>query len=71
MLASTEFAADAVDALNGADGAILVTEWPEFGELDWPTLAQAMRTPLMVDGRNFLDPETLRDAGFIYEGIGR
>ena len=30
-----------------------------------------MRTPLLVDGRNFLDPATLRDAGFIYEGIGR
>ncbi len=71
LLTSTEFAATAAAALNGADGAILVTEWAEFGDLDWPTLAEEMRTPLVVDGRNFLDPETLRGAGFIYEGIGR
>ena len=58
-------------ALAGADGAILVTEWAEFADLDWPALAPTMRTPLLVDGRNFLDPATLRDAGFIYEGIGR
>ncbi len=71
LLAATEFAASAEDALDGADGAILVTEWPEFGELDWVTLAPSMRTPLIVDGRNFLDPEALRSAGFTYEGVGR
>ena len=71
LLASTEFAADAKQALAGADGAILVTEWAEFADLDWPALAPMMRTPLLVDGRNFLDPATLRDAGFVYEGIGR
>ena len=71
LLASTEFAADAKQALAGADGAILVTEWAEFADLDWPALAPTMRTPLLIDGRNFLDPATLRDAGFVYEGIGR
>jgi UDP-glucose 6-dehydrogenase len=71
LLASTEFAADAREALAAADGAILVTEWAEFAGLDWPALAATMRTPLLVDGRNYLDPATLRDAGFIYEGIGR
>ena len=71
LLASTEFAADAKQALAGADGAILVTEWAEFADLDWLALAPMMRTPLLVDGRNFLDPATLRDAGFVYEGIGR
>ena len=56
---------------TGADAAILVTEWPEFAELDWEELAGRMANPLIVDGRNFLDPERLRDAGFTYEGIGR
>ena len=56
---------------SGADAAILVTEWPEFAELDWEEMAQRMANPLLVDGRNFLDPGRLRAAGFTYEGIGR
>jgi UDPglucose 6-dehydrogenase len=47
-----------------------VTEWPEFAELDWASLRDRMATPLVVDGRNFLDPQTLKRAGFAYEGIG-
>ena len=50
---------------------MLVTEWPEFADLDWPALARAMRGRLVVDGRNFLDPEAMRAAGFTYEGVGR
>jgi UDPglucose 6-dehydrogenase len=61
----------ALDALDGADAAVLVTEWPEFAELDWAEAKARMANPLIVDGRNFLDAETLRDAGFTYEGIGR
>ena len=71
LLPSVHLAESAVAALEGADAAILVTEWPEFTELDWTSLASAMRTPLMVDGRNFLDPDAMRAAGFTYEGIGR
>jgi UDPglucose 6-dehydrogenase len=58
-------------ALEGADAAVLVTEWREIVELDWPALRPLMRTPLMVDGRNALDPEAMRAAGYVYEGIGR
>jgi UDPglucose 6-dehydrogenase len=62
----------AIDCLDGADAAVLVTEWPEFGELDWAGEVKArMSTPLVVDGRNFLDREALVEAGFTYEGIGR
>jgi UDPglucose 6-dehydrogenase len=61
----------ALEALDGADAAVLVTEWPEFGELDWAEAAQRMARPLLIDGRNFLDAEKLRAAGFEYEGIGR
>ncbi len=71
LLASTEFAASAEEALEGADGAILVTEWPEFADLDWPALAGAMRSAVLIDGRNFLDPDAMRAAGFTFEGIGR
>jgi len=71
LLEGVEFAGSAEEALEGADAAILVTEWAEFADLDWSALAGRMATPLLVDGRNFLDPARLRDAGFAYEGIGR
>ncbi len=62
----------ALEAVDGADGVVLVTEWPEFRELDWTGEVKGrMRTPLVVDGRNFLDREALVAAGFTYEGIGR
>jgi UDPglucose 6-dehydrogenase len=69
--ATVEMGSSAMEALERADAAVLVTEWPEFAELDWAEAAQRMRTPLIVDGRNFLDPEELREAGFTYEAIGR
>ena len=50
---------------------MLVTEWPEFRELDLGALAAGMRGTLLVDGRNFLDPEAARAAGLTYEAIGR
>jgi UDPglucose 6-dehydrogenase len=71
LLPSVGLADSAAQALDGADAAILVTEWPEFGELDWEELAGRMANPLIVDGRNFLDPARLRAAGYTYEGIGR
>ncbi|MCD6014898.1 MAG: nucleotide sugar dehydrogenase [Solirubrobacterales bacterium] len=71
LLPSVDFALSAAAALEGADAVILVTEWPEFAELDWEEMAQRMANPLLVDGRNFLDPARLRRAGFSYEGIGR
>jgi UDPglucose 6-dehydrogenase len=71
MLDSVEMAGSALDALDGADAAVLVTEWPEFAELDWSEAAGRMARPLLVDGRNFLDPAKLVEVGFEYEGIGR
>ena len=71
LLPSVELAGSAEEALAGADAAVLVTEWPEFSELDWSAVAQKMNSPVLVDGRNYLDPEALREAGFSYEGIGR
>ena len=48
---------------------MLVTEWPEFARFDLD--ARPMRTPIVLDGRNFLDPEAARRAGFVYLGVGR
>jgi UDPglucose 6-dehydrogenase len=71
LLPTVEMTSSAMSALEGADAAVLVTEWPEFAELDWGEVAKGMRTPLLVDGRNFLDPEVVRAAGLTYEAIGR
>jgi UDPglucose 6-dehydrogenase len=71
LLPDVEMAGSAVAALEGADAAVLVTEWPEFAEIDWSDVAQRMANPLLVDGRNFMDPKTVRDAGITYEAIGR
>jgi UDPglucose 6-dehydrogenase len=71
MLGSVEMANSAMEALDGADAAVLVTEWREFADLDWSAAGERMARPLIVDGRNFLDPEALISAGFEYEGIGR
>ncbi len=71
LLGSVEMVGSAQEALAGADAAVLVTEWGEFAELDWADAATRMARPLLVDGRNYLDPRKLLDAGFEYEGIGR
>lgn len=71
LLAGVEMAGSATEALEGADAVVLVTEWKEFAELDWRAAGEKMASPLIVDGRNFLDPEALVTAGFKYEGIGR
>src|SRR3989440_3095941 len=72
LLGGVTIAESALDALDGADGAVLVTEWSEFRELDWSgAVMERMATPLVVDGRNFLDADLLRSAGYTYEGVGR
>jgi UDPglucose 6-dehydrogenase len=60
-----------LDAVTGADAAVIVTEWPQL--LDFPSeeTRRAMRHPLIIDGRNLLDPEAVRGLGFAYEGTGR
>jgi UDPglucose 6-dehydrogenase len=71
LLPAVELVDSALAALEGANAAVLVTEWPEFAKLDWAAAAERMARPLLIDGRNFLDPKALRAAGFEYEGIGR
>ena len=71
LITGVDFAASALDAIEGADAVVLVTEWPEFRELDLADVAGRMRGDLFVDGRNFIDPAAARAAGLVYEGIGR
>jgi len=71
LIGGVAFASSAAEAVAGADGIVLVTEWPEFRELDLGAVARSMRGALLVDGRNFIDPEAARGAGLIYEAIGR
>jgi UDPglucose 6-dehydrogenase len=71
LMVGVQFADSALEALEGADAAVLVTEWPEFTELDWREVGERMRGRLLVDGRDFLDPEAVQAAGFAYECIGR
>jgi UDPglucose 6-dehydrogenase len=71
QLHGVDIAGSALEALEGADAAVLVTEWPELRELDWAAAGTRMRNKLIVDGRNMLDAAELRSLGFEYEGIGR
>ncbi|MEA2376002.1 MAG: UDPglucose 6-dehydrogenase, partial [Thermoleophilaceae bacterium] len=72
LLGGALVADSALDALDGAHAAVLVTEWQEFRELDWGgDVKSRMRGTRVVDGRNFLDADLLKAAGFKYEGIGR
>ncbi|HLE98819.1 MAG TPA: UDP binding domain-containing protein, partial [Gaiellaceae bacterium] len=70
-LRGVEIAESALAALDGADAAVVVTEWPELRELDWAEAGAKMRNRLVIDGRNLLDSAHLRALGFTYEGIGR
>ena len=60
-----------LDAVRGADAAVVVTEWEDLRELASSEIRDAMRNPLIVDGRNLLDPQAVEQLGFTYEGIGR
>lgn len=54
-----------------ADALVLVTDWPQYHDLPWPQVAASMRTPIILDGRNFLERDLLERAGFRYLGMGR
>ena len=68
---AVEIVDSVLDAVRGADAAVIVTEWSQLADLASDEVREAMATPLIVDGRNLLDPEATRRAGFTYEGIGR
>jgi UDPglucose 6-dehydrogenase len=71
LVSRMDFAATPLAAVEGADAAVLVTEWRELVELDWTQIRESMRGRIVIDGRNALDPDAVRAAGLVYEGIGR
>jgi UDPglucose 6-dehydrogenase len=71
ILRGVTFCDSVLDAVRDADAAVVVTGWEELRDLAQPEVRAAMLTPLIVDGRNVVDPEQARRLGFTYEGIGR
>ena len=68
---AAEFAPSALDAVIDAEALIIATEWNEFANVDLAIVKEKMRTPIVFDGRNLLDPETMGRLGFHYHSIGR
>jgi len=65
------YAADTYEALEGADGVVILTEWNEFRALDFARVKAALKTPLMVDLRNIYRPAQMAEQGFRYISVGR
>ena len=64
--------ADSLDeALTGAETVVVATEWKQFKQLDATETAQKVERAVVIDGRNILDPDTWREAGWTYTGMGR
>lgn len=70
-IADVKFASSALEAVKDAEALIVATEWNEFAYVDLALVKEKMRTPIVFDGRNLLDPETMRRLGFHYYSIGR
>jgi UDPglucose 6-dehydrogenase len=71
LMPELAYCSSAVESARDADAVVLVTEWQELVQLDWSQVAAAMNGNLLIDGRNALDPDAVRAAGLLYEGIGR
>ncbi len=65
------FSRNAYEAARGADALLLLTEWPEFQELDFKRIKKLLRHPVIFDGRNLYDPARMKGLGFHYYGVGR
>jgi UDPglucose 6-dehydrogenase len=69
--AGLRYASDAYDAAADADALLILTDWPEFAELDLRRINQSLRYPIVIDGRNLYDPGVMTDHGFTYLSVGR
>lgn len=66
-----QYCADAYQVARDAEALLILTEWPEFAQLDWQRVRRHMARPLIIDGRNLLDPAEMTQHGFEYHGFGR
>ncbi len=71
VLPAVRYCRDAYEAAEQADALIIATEWPEFRKLDWTVIRDRMLRPLVLDGRNLLQPGTMKGLGFEYHSVGR
>ena len=71
VLSGVKFCGDSYEACKGADCLLVITEWNEFKELDFSKVKKLLKRPLVVDGRNMYDAQSLEKLGFTYVGIGR
>jgi UDPglucose 6-dehydrogenase len=70
-IAEAKLAISALEAVDGAEALIIATEWSEFANVDLAMVKEKMMTPIVFDGRNLFDPETMAQLGFHYHSIGR
>ena len=70
-VADAKFEESPLEAVNGAEALVIATEWPEFANIDFSEVKKHMTTPIVFDGRNLLNPETMGELGFHYHSIGR
>jgi UDPglucose 6-dehydrogenase len=71
LIPQATFSPGVYDAIEGADAIVLVTEWPEFRDIDLEKARKLVKKPYLFDGRNIYDPKRVREAGFKYFGVGR
>lgn len=71
VIAEAKLAISALEAVDGAEALIIATEWSEFANVDLAVVKEKMATPIVFDGRNLFDPETMGQLGFHYHSIGR
>jgi UDPglucose 6-dehydrogenase len=71
VLPEVHLASSPYELAEDSDAMVLLTEWNEFKHLDLARIHDAMRIPLLVDGRNVYEPKVMREAGFLYFGMGR
>jgi UDPglucose 6-dehydrogenase len=71
LLAGTRLVTEAYECVRGTDAVVLVTEWPEYRDLDWARVGRTVARRIVVDGRNCLDGAELARLGFAYHSVGR
>jgi UDPglucose 6-dehydrogenase len=71
LLPELELCADAYAVAEDAEAVLVLTEWPEFQDLDLVRMRESMRQPVVIDGRNLFEPAEMTGLGFAYHGVGR
>ena len=71
VLPNISFAKGVYETIEGKDALVVVTEWPEFSQIDLKKAKKLMRRPIIVDGRNIFDSKRVKELGFKYVGIGQ